>query len=136
MRYLPLIALAMACGNDDGGDSGSSSLCDVLDATPNAIVPTALVFDWTTDDEGTNPRVVLTRDGVTTEVAGESANTAGKTAGTTARAAAIGGLVDGSSGARTGAKVGLGASLLTRGNSADVASGSLLDFRLLQPFNG
>jgi hypothetical protein len=73
---------------------------------------------------------------VTTEVAGESANTAGKSAGTTARAAAIGGLIDGSSGAKTGAKVGLGASLLTRGNSAGVASGSLLDFRLLQPFSG
>lgn len=73
---------------------------------------------------------------VTSEVSGESANTAGKSAGTTARGAAIGGLIDGSSGAKTGAKVGLGASLLTRGNSAGVASGTLLDFRLLQPFNG
>jgi hypothetical protein len=72
---------------------------------------------------------------VTSEVAGESANTGGKTAGTTARAAAIGGLADGSSGAKTGAKVGLGVSLLTRGNSAGVPSGSLLDFRLLQPFS-
>lgn len=73
---------------------------------------------------------------VTSEVSGESANTAGKSAGTTARAAAIGGLIDGSSGAKTGAKVGVGASLLTRGNSAGVASGTLLDFRLLQPFSG
>lgn len=73
---------------------------------------------------------------VTSEVSGESANTAGKSAGTTARAAAIGGLIDGSDGAKTGAKVGLGASLLTRGNSADVPSGSLLDFRLMQPFYG
>jgi hypothetical protein len=73
---------------------------------------------------------------VTSEVAGESANTGGKTAGTTARAAAIGGLVSGSSGAKDGAKVGLGVSLLTRGNSASVPSGSLLDFRLTQPFDG
>jgi len=73
---------------------------------------------------------------VTSEVSGESANTAGKTAGTTARAAAIGGLADGSSGAKTGAKVGLGVSLLTRGNSAGIPSGTLLDFRLMQPFNG
>jgi len=72
---------------------------------------------------------------VTTEVAGESANTAGRTAGTTARAAAIGGLIDGSSGAKTGAKVGVGASLLTRGNSAAIPAGSLLDFRLMQPFS-
>ena len=73
---------------------------------------------------------------VTTEVAGESANTAGKTAGTTARSAAIGGLIDGSSGAKTGAKVGLGVSILTRGNSASIPAGSLLDFRLMQPFSG
>ncbi|MEH6593185.1 MAG: hypothetical protein V7746_23140 [Halioglobus sp.] len=73
---------------------------------------------------------------VTSEVGGESANTGGKSAGTTARAAAIGGLADGSSGAKTGAKVGLGVSLLTRGNAASVPSGSLLDFRLQQPFSG
>jgi hypothetical protein len=73
---------------------------------------------------------------VTSEVSGASANTAGKTAGTTARAAAIGGLVSGSSGAKDGAKIGLGVSLLTRGNSASVPSGSILDFRLLQPFSG
>jgi hypothetical protein len=73
---------------------------------------------------------------VTSEVAGESANTAGKTAGTTARGAAIGGLIGGSSGAKDGAKVGLGVSLLSRGNSASVPSGSLLDFRLMQPFSG
>ena len=73
---------------------------------------------------------------VTTDVAAESASTGGKTAGTTARSAAIGGLIDGKSGAKTGAKVGLGASLLTRGNSATIPSGSLLDFRLLQPFSG
>jgi len=73
---------------------------------------------------------------VTSEVAAETANTAGKTAGTTARSAAIGGLIDGKSGAKTGAKVGLGASLLTRGNSAAIPAGSLLDFRLMQPFSG
>ena len=72
---------------------------------------------------------------VTNEVGGESANTAGKTAGTTARSAAIGGLIDGSSGAKTGAKVGLGVSLLSRGNAATIPSGSLLDFRLQQPFS-
>jgi hypothetical protein len=72
---------------------------------------------------------------VTNEVGGESANTAGKTAGTTARGAAIGGLVNGSKGAKDGAKVGLGVSLLSRGNSASIASGTLLDFRLMQPFS-
>ena len=72
---------------------------------------------------------------VTNEVGAESANTTGKTAGTTARAAAIGGLVDGSSGAKTGAKIGLGASLLTRGNAVTIPSGTLLDFRLQQPFS-
>lgn len=72
---------------------------------------------------------------VTDEVGGQSANTAGKTAGTTARTAAIGGLIGGSSGAKSGAKVGLGVSLLTRGNSATVPSGTLLDFRLMQPFS-
>lgn len=72
---------------------------------------------------------------VTNEVGGQSGNTAGKTAGTTARAAAIGGLINGSKGAKDGAKVGLGASILTKGNSATIPSGTLLDFRLMQPFN-
>jgi len=72
---------------------------------------------------------------VTDEVGGESANTAGKTAGTTARTAAIGGLINGSKGAKDGAKVGLGVSLLSKGNSATIASGTLLDFRLMQPFS-
>ncbi len=72
---------------------------------------------------------------VTNEVGGESANTAGKTAGTTARSAAIGGLINGSKGAKDGAKVGLGVSLLSRGNAATIPSGSLLDFRLQQPFS-
>lgn len=72
---------------------------------------------------------------VTDEVGGESANTAGKTASTTARTAAIGGLIGGSSGAKDGAKVGLGVSLLNRGNSATIPSGTLLDFRLMQAFS-
>jgi len=73
---------------------------------------------------------------VTSDVSAETANTAGKTAGTTARTAAVGGLISGKSGAKTGAKVGLGASVLSRGNTASIPAGTLLDFRLLQPFNG
>ena len=73
---------------------------------------------------------------VTSDVSAETANTAGRTAGTTARAAAVGGLIDGKSGARTGAKVGLGASVLSRGNTASIPAGTLLDFRLQQPFSG
>jgi len=56
-----------------------------------------------------------------------------RTAGRTARAAAIGGLVDGSSGAKTGAKVGLGASILTGGESINVPAGTLLETALRVP---
>ena len=73
---------------------------------------------------------------VTNEVGAESGSTTASTAGKTARAAAIGGLIDGSSGAKTGAKVGLGASILTRGKAVTIPSGTLLDFRLQQPFSG
>ena len=72
---------------------------------------------------------------VTNEVGAESANTTASTVGKTGRAAAIGGLIDGSSGAKTGAKVGLGASILTRGKAVTIPSGTLLDFRLQQPFS-
>ena len=54
-------------------------------------------------------------------------NTAKNSAGKTARAAAIGGLIDGSSGARTGAKVGVGASIVTSGNSINIPAGTLLE---------
>ena len=72
---------------------------------------------------------------VTSESSGESTSTGGKTVGTTARTAAIGGLINGSKGAKDGAKVGLGVSVLTRGNSVSIPSGTLLDFRLMQPFS-
>ena len=60
-------------------------------------------------------------------------NTAKNSVGKTARAAAIGGLIDGSSGARTGAKVGLGASIITSGNSINIPAGSLLETQLTAP---
>ena len=56
-----------------------------------------------------------------------------RTAGRTARAAALGGLIDGSSGARTGAKVGLGASILTSGDSINIPAGTLLETTLRVP---
>ncbi|MCS5422361.1 MULTISPECIES: hypothetical protein [Psychrilyobacter] len=55
---------------------------------------------------------------------GSGADTAGKTA----RAVAVGGLIDGSSGAKTGAKVGLGVSVLTKGGTIGIPSGTYLDF--------
>jgi len=73
---------------------------------------------------------------VTSSVAAVTDNTAGKTAGRTLGAAAIGGLISGKSGAKTGAAVGLGASILTSGNTINIPSGTLLEFRLGQPFSG
>ena len=64
-------------------------------------------------------------------IQGEGRNTVGRTA----RAAAIGGLIDGSDGARTGAKVGLGASILTRGESLQVPAGTLLETQLRTPLD-
>lgn len=61
-------------------------------------------------------------------------NTAKNSAGKTARAAVIGGLIDGSDGAKTGAKVGLGASIITSGNSINIPAGSLLETQLTAPF--
>jgi polygalacturonase len=52
----------------------------------------------------------------------------------TATGAVIGGLVDGRDGAKTGAAIGLGLSLLTRGNSLQIPSGTLLDVSLAAPF--
>ena len=63
-----------------------------------------------------------------------SSGSAGNTVGKTARGAAVGGLIGGSSGARTGAKVGVGASVLTRGSSINIPTGTLLDFTLAAPF--
>jgi len=50
----------------------------------------------------------------------------------TARLAAIGGLANGSEGAKNMAKVGVGASLLTSGNSINIPAGTLLEFQLAQ----
>jgi len=66
----------------------------------------------------------------TEALAAQSSGQGGRTVGRTARAAAIGGLIDGSSGARTGAKVGLGASILTSGDSINIPAGTLLDTAL------
>ncbi len=68
-------------------------------------------------------------------LAAQSGGQGKKTAGRTARAAAIGGLVDGSSGARTGAKVGLGASILTSGDSINIPAGTLLETALRVQLN-
>ncbi len=61
---------------------------------------------------------------------GSGASTARKTA----TGVIIGGLVDGSDGAKTGAAIGLGLSLLTRGDSLNIPSGTLLDVPLAAPF--
>ena len=53
----------------------------------------------------------------------------------TARLAAIGGLANGSDGAKNMAKVGVGASLLTSGNSINIPAGTLLEFQLAQPLS-
>ena len=66
-------------------------------------------------------------------MSGQTENTARKSAGQVGRAAVIGGLIDGSSGAKTGAAVGAGAAILTGGNQAGVASGTLLDTELRSP---
>jgi hypothetical protein len=63
----------------------------------------------------------------------QTGNEAGRTAGRTARAAAIGGLIGGRSGLRTGAAVGVGASLLTSGQSINIPAGTILETRLRVP---
>jgi hypothetical protein len=63
----------------------------------------------------------------------QTGNTAGQTVGRTARAAAVGGLIGGSSGARTGARVGAGVSIVTRGNSINIPSGTLVEATLRAP---
>ena len=59
---------------------------------------------------------------------GSGRNTLKKTAG----AAAIGGLIGGSDGAKTGAAVGVGLSILTKGGSIRIPSGTFLDFTFEQ----
>ncbi len=66
-------------------------------------------------------------------VQAQTGNEAGRTAGRTARAAVIGGLIGGRSGLRTGAAVGVGASLLTRGQSINIPAGTILETRLRVP---
>ena len=73
---------------------------------------------------------------VTSDVQAVTDNTAGTSARRTLGAAAIGGLISGRSGARTGAAVGLGASILTSGETINIPAGTLLEFRLGQPFQG
>jgi hypothetical protein len=71
---------------------------------------------------------------ITSNVQAVTDNTAGQSAKRTLGAAAIGGLISGRSGAKTGAAVGLGASILTSGKSINIPAGTLLEFRLGQPF--
>jgi hypothetical protein len=73
---------------------------------------------------------------VTSSVQAVSDSTGGQTARRTLGAAAIGALIDGRSGAATGAAVGAGASILTQGQSINIPAGTLLEFRLGQPFSG
>jgi hypothetical protein len=73
---------------------------------------------------------------VTSDVQAVTDNTAGTSARRTLGAAAIGGLISGKSGAKTGAAVGLGASILTSGETINIPAGTLLEFRLGQPFQG
>lgn len=68
---------------------------------------------------------------VTSVLAGEGAS--GGAGRKIVKAAAIGALADGNSGAETGAKVGAGVAILGGGKHAGVASGSLLEWNLMQP---
>jgi hypothetical protein len=70
---------------------------------------------------------------VTTGIQAQGGNEGGRTAGRTARAAAIGGLIGGRSGLRTGAAVGVGASLLTSGQSINITRGTILEANLSAP---
>jgi len=72
---------------------------------------------------------------VTSDVKSVTDNTAGKTFGRTLGAAAIGALIDGKSGAKTGAAVGAGVSILTSGETINIPSGTLLEFRTAAPFS-
>jgi len=69
----------------------------------------------------------------TEPMSGKTENTARKSGRQVGRAAVLGGLIDGSSGAKTGAAVGAGAAILTSGNQAGIASGTLLDTQLRSP---
>jgi len=73
----------------------------------------------------------IATEGLAAQTGGEG----GRTIGRTARAAALGGLIDGSKGARTGAKIGLGAALLTSGESLNVPAGTLLETVLRMPLD-
>ena len=66
----------------------------------------------------------------------ESARTGGDTLRKTGGAAAIGGMADGSEGAEAGAKIGGAASLLSKGQTAALAAGTALEFRIGEPGSG
>jgi len=71
----------------------------------------------------------------TSEIKAITEGTGKSTVSRTARLAAIGGLANGSDGAKNMAKVGVGASLLTSGNSINIPAGTLLEFQLAQPLS-
>lgn len=100
--------------NQSGRAAGSSSL--------------SVEFTDIMIDEQIHP---IATQGLSAQTGGEGKRTAGRTA----RAAAIGGLVDGSSGAKTGAKVGLGASIVTGGQSISVPAGTLVETELRTPLS-
>ena len=70
---------------------------------------------------------------LTSAVKAVTESTGKATVGRTARLAAVGGLANGSKGAKNAAKVGLGASLLTSGNSINIPAGTILEFQLAAP---
>ncbi|MCJ8299152.1 MAG: hypothetical protein MJK13_09500, partial [Pseudomonadales bacterium] len=73
---------------------------------------------------------------VTTDIKAAAASTGKATVGRAARLAIVGGLANGSKGATNAAKVGLGVSLLTSGNASIISAGTMLEFRLTEPFSG
>jgi hypothetical protein len=65
-----------------------------------------------------------------------SAKTGGDSLRKVARGAAVGGLADGSEGAEVGIKVGAAASLVSKGQTAAIAAGSVLEFIIGAPGSG
>jgi len=68
---------------------------------------------------------------ITSGVQAVGDSTTKNTLGTTAVGAGIGAIADGSDGALTGAAIGLGISLLRGGSDIHIASGTILEFRLM-----
>ncbi|MEM6675006.1 MAG: hypothetical protein AAF726_19310, partial [Planctomycetota bacterium] len=104
----------------------------VADATSSRRVAGSSSLTLVPTDLSIGGRLVPIRTSQARAVAAQSAGQ--RTVGRTARGAALGGLAGGSSGARTGAKIGLGASILSDDGQIQVASGTLLEFELVDGF--